>query len=190
MIDTGNKDQKLNQCMKDFVSVYMHTAQLLYDMMPLAACLGDDPYLSQFKAGEQLLLNYKMLTEKTHIDLIKRANIQRINKHLPYTTNHTEVHLRRVKANEFKLKNRYETADERCTIFSQFMKAYRNPERWKKRDNRPFSVELINENSADAGGPMRDTISNLCTEIMSDVLPLLIPTGNNLAQVEPSMDCY
>ena len=37
---------------------------------------------------------------------------------------------------------------------------------------------------------MRDTIANLCSEIMSDVLPLLIPTGNNLARVEPSMDCY
>lgn len=37
---------------------------------------------------------------------------------------------------------------------------------------------------------MRDTISNLCNEIMSDVLPLLKPTGNNLARVEPQMDSY
>ena len=37
---------------------------------------------------------------------------------------------------------------------------------------------------------MRDSISNLCSEIMSDVLPLLQPTANNLARVEPGMDCY
>ena len=91
MIDTSNKKQNLNQCMKDFVSVYMHTAQFLYDMMPIAACLGDDPYLSQFKAGEQLLQNYKLMTERTHIDLIKRANIQRVNKHLPYSSSHVSV---------------------------------------------------------------------------------------------------
>lgn len=37
---------------------------------------------------------------------------------------------------------------------------------------------------------MRDCISNLCMEVMSDVLPLLTPTGNNKARVEPSMHCY
>ena len=42
----------------------------------------------------------------------------------------------------------------------------------------------------DAGGPMRDAISNLCAEVMSDVLPLLRPTGNNIARTEPSMDCF
>ena len=70
------------------------------------------------------------------------------------------------------------------------MKEYKSPEKWKVSSTRPFHVNLINENSADCGGPMRDTISNLCSEIMSDVLPLLVPTGNNLARVEPSMDCY
>ena len=70
------------------------------------------------------------------------------------------------------------------------MKGYKNPQKWKKDGRRPFSVNFINENSCDAGGPMRDAMSNLCTEIMSDVLPLLVPTGNNLAKVEPGMDCY
>ena len=37
---------------------------------------------------------------------------------------------------------------------------------------------------------MRDAISNLCKEITSQVLPLMVPTANNLARMEPSMDCF
>ena len=75
-----------------------------------------------------------------HIDLIRRAIIQRINNHLPYITRTARVSVRRVKANEFKLKNRYETADERCTMFTQFMKSYKNPENWKVKNRRPFMI--------------------------------------------------
>lgn len=68
--------------------------------------------------------------------------------------------------------------------------AFKNPEKWKTSSRHPFSVSFINENSYDCGGPMRDAISNLCSEVMSDVLPLLQPTGNNSARVEPQMDSY
>ena len=37
---------------------------------------------------------------------------------------------------------------------------------------------------------MRDLISDVCIEIMSDALPLLIPTSNNVSKVEPNTDCY
>ena len=38
---------------------------------------------------------------------------------------------------------------------------------------------------------MRDAISSLCNEITSQtLLPLLIPTANNAARMEPSMDCF
>mmetsp|Transcript_29094 Transcript_29094/g.38749 ORF Transcript_29094/g.38749 Transcript_29094/m.38749 type:complete len:107 (+) Transcript_29094:876-1196(+) len=37
---------------------------------------------------------------------------------------------------------------------------------------------------------MRDCISNLCREATSSMLPLLLPTANNLARVEPFMDCF
>ena len=130
------------------------------------------------------------MTERIHIDLIKRAIIQRISAFLPFSRSCASVIVRRIKANEFILKNRYETADECCTIFTQFMKSYKNPEKWKIKNRRPFEVDFVNENSCDAGGPMRDAMSNLCMEVMSDVLPLLRPTSNNLARVEPGMDCY
>ena len=37
---------------------------------------------------------------------------------------------------------------------------------------------------------MRDTISWICNELMSDTLPLLRPTANNENNVEPETDCY
>ena len=76
-------------------------------------------------------------------------------------------------------------------MLTQFMNSgYRKPEKWAVSSKRPFHVHFINENASDAGGPMRDAIGNLCVEIMSGVLPLLRPTSNNLARIEPGMDCY
>ena len=188
-INTTKKS--LNDCMKDFVFNYLNTAQHLYDLVPLVACLGDDPYLSSFAEGKSLLDKYFAMADRTHIELVKRAIIQKINLHLPYVHQHcVHVKVRRVKASDFRLKNRHETAGEFCTLFSQFQKEYKNPEKWKTKNNRPFHVRFINENATDCGGPMRDAISNLCSEVMSDVLPLLHPTGNNLARTEPSMDCF
>ena len=37
---------------------------------------------------------------------------------------------------------------------------------------------------------MRDIVSNMCEELMSDVLPILVPTANNVANVEPNADCF
>ena len=37
---------------------------------------------------------------------------------------------------------------------------------------------------------MRDTISDVCSELMSDALPILVPTSNNVSKVEPYTDCY
>ena len=37
---------------------------------------------------------------------------------------------------------------------------------------------------------MRDTITAICSELMSEVLPLLRPTANNKTNLEPETDCY
>ena len=84
--------------MKDFVSIYLHTVQLLYNMIPLAECLGDDPYLKQFKQGKLMYDQYKAMVERTWVDLLRRATIQRITTHLPYQRNMINVSIRRVKA--------------------------------------------------------------------------------------------
>ena len=38
---------------------------------------------------------------------------------------------------------------------------------------------------------MRDVITNIAEEMMStDIIPLFVPTANNLAGVEPYIDCF
>ena len=57
-------------------------------------------------------------------------------------------------------------------------------------EKEPFETHIAHERSYDCGGPMRDTISGICNELMSDVLPLLRPTANNVSNLEPQTDCY
>ena len=72
--------------MREFVSNYLRTSQLLYDLVPVIACLGDDAYLADLPEGRSLLDQYYMMTSRVHIDLIKRAIVQRINNHLPHVS--------------------------------------------------------------------------------------------------------
>lgn len=58
------------------------------------------------------------------------------------------------------------------------------------KSKEPFTTKFAHELSYDCGGPMRDTISNICDELMSDVLPLLRPTANNQSNMEPETDAY
>ena len=43
---------------------------------------------------------------------------------------------------------------------------------------RAFSVNFEMEGATDGGGPYRELFDSICTELMSSVLPLLIPTPN------------
>lgn len=46
-------------------------------------------------------------------------------------------------------------------------------------DSQWFDVKIAGEGSIDAGGVFRDAMVNICQELMSRSLPLLIPTPNN-----------
>lgn len=50
-------------------------------------------------------------------------------------------------------------------------KSLRNPER-------AFVTHFRAEGASDAGGPYNETISQICDELMSDFLPLFIPSSN------------
>lgn len=60
----------------------------------------------------------------------------------------------------------------------------------KNKDGQLFVSHMKGEVSYDCGGPCRDIISNMCEELMTDTLPLLIPTANNVANVEYDIDCW
>ena len=53
-----------------------------------------------------------------------------------------------------------------------------------------FSVELTGEGAADAGGPRREVLSNICSELMSSALGLLVPTENNVNNYGDFIDCF
>ena len=96
-----------------------------------------------------------------------------------------------MRAEEFKNQNRYEKVGENNTMFTQMVTGYRNKFNWLRiKDRRFMTVSFKGEAACDCGGPMRDVISNVCDDVMSPVLPLLIPTANNIAKVEPEADCY
>ena len=44
--------------------------------------------------------------------------------------------------------------------------------------DRAFHVRLVNEGATDAGGPYRELFENICTELMSADLPILIKSAN------------
>ncbi len=46
-------------------------------------------------------------------------------------------------------------------------------------DTKSFSAKFLGEGSIDAGGPYRETLTNLCAEIEGPSLPLTIKSVNN-----------
>lgn len=44
--------------------------------------------------------------------------------------------------------------------------------------DKPWFIKYTNEDGVDTGGMQRDSLSELCTELQSTVLDLLIPTDN------------
>lgn len=57
-------------------------------------------------------------------------------------------------------------------------------------DERPLKIAFRGESSIDVGGPFRDAITNIVSELESPVLPLLIKTPNNKNLIGESRDCF
>ncbi|CDW73494.1 UNKNOWN [Stylonychia lemnae] len=75
-------------------------------------------------------------------------------------------------------------------IFQQSLKD--NHEFFKKNnvDTKVFSVTFAGEGSQDAGGPFRDCITNMCLELQSASLPLLIKTPNHKNNHGQYRECW
>lgn len=77
------------------------------------------------------------------------------------------------------------------SVFGQVFRAmlakgnreYRNSERF-------FRVTYRGEAATDAGGPYNETISNMCDELMSSFVRLLIPIPNNVNNMGENRDCW
>jgi hypothetical protein len=68
------------------------------------------------------------------------------------------------------------------TVFGQIFKPLYakkfSPLMINNSTDRAWNSKFIGEGSIDVGGPYRETIHEICKELQSHVLPLLIPTQN------------
>ena len=113
---------------------------------------------------------------------IKRINVDRFKARAKsFYDNYNESHK---KISDFEL-------DE--TIFGQVFHAMENvdsKEYFLKKNKRLFIVCLQGEHASDQGGPYHDVISNICDELQSDYIDLLIKTPNNKNGIDLLSDKY
>ncbi|RHY02265.1 hypothetical protein DYB25_006813 [Aphanomyces astaci] len=78
--------------------------------------------------------------------------------------------------------------------FALFAQAYRETLNWVPsiycRTNNLYVVTFLGENSIDAGGPYRETLSQYCVELQSGQLPLLLPAPNGQHNVGRHRDAW
>lgn len=71
----------------------------------------------------------------------------------------------------------------RFTVFGQVFQQLKTEQyqsfQKTKVDAKVFNVTIVGEGAQDAGGPFRDCITNMCKELATASLPLLIRTANN-----------
>lgn len=91
-----------------------------------------------------------------------------------------KIKVNRMKANKFIQKGKPDHTGE-FTVFGQIFQYFKNIgfSAFKcTKDTNPFSVQFVGEAAIDVGGPYREAISQMCTELQSGALPLLIPSPN------------
>ena len=68
--------------------------------------------------------DYLKLCELLRQEFIQKMALLNIVEKVPYKTGSAHINLHRLRAIEFAYKNRYETASENMTIFTQVMNGY------------------------------------------------------------------
>ena len=84
------------------------------------------------------------------------------------------------------------------SIFGQIMQAFKVVDntmyleafRKKSVNDRAYRVDFLGEHSVDEGGPYRDSIVNVVTEMETGLVPLLIASPNNRNEHGANRDCF
>jgi hypothetical protein len=147
------------------------------------------PFLQRIIANNIIYLPNKIRTEK-FIELL--SEIPRNNEEL-----------KTIKVDRFKAKAFYTKYNESYqkfkdieldeTIFGQVFNSLKNmnsKEFFLEKNSRLFRVALVDEHAVDSGGPYHDVISNICEELQSDYLDILIKTPNNKNNYDLLNDKY
>lgn len=124
---------------------------------------------------------------------IKNKYIRNIVYNLNCNYDSPEVKVKRRRAQVFKDSGKVDHKGE-YTIFGQIWRTLKNNNYNSLKKNESSSqawhTHLIGEGAYDAGGPYRESITNLCQELMHKVLPLFIPTQNNKNDHGLGRDCW
>ncbi|CDW84904.1 hect e3 ubiquitin [Stylonychia lemnae] len=103
------------------------------------------------------------------------------------------VEIRRRKAQRFCETGQVDHKGEH-TIFGQIFQSLKlsgfSAFKQNSTDSRVYSAKFIGEGSIDAGGPYRESLTNICSELESENLPLLIKTANNRNNHGENRDCF
>lgn len=149
---------------------------------------------SQNGSKEGTLDNNLMKCKSLVLGSIKNQLLDNLINKIP-TGNSPEVRVSRRKAMEFADEGKCDHKGER-TIFGQIMQgivALKNEFknfRQNRTDERCWRVKFLGEGSIDAGGPFRDSLVNMARELETGVLPLLMQSPNNRAEVGTNRECF
>ena len=101
-----------------------------------------------------------------------------------------EITIDRPKAMRHRHRKDVDTLGQ-FSIFGQVFRAMNNRSNTEFRNaERIFRVTYRGEAATDAGGPYNEVISNICDELQSSFLGLLIPTPNNTHNMGENRDCW
>jgi hypothetical protein len=121
-------------------------------------------------------------THKHKIPLaLKNKILRRLTDNLGTDDSTISIHVNRKKAHDFYESCKVDEKGEH-TVFAQVQKglASRNYQgmRINSADKKAWFVKFIGEFALDQGGLFRESLTELCQELQSPVLNLLIPTQN------------
>ena len=190
----GLDNKRINEQESESIFNYLKTRMMLVENNLMKFCLINKyseykPFLQRIIANNIIYLPNKIRTEK-FIELL--SEIPRNNEEL-----------KTIKVDRFKAKAFYTKYNESYqkfkdieldeTIFGQIfnlLKDRNSKEFFIEKNSRLFRVALTDEHAVDSGGPYHDVISNLCEELQSDYLDILIKTPNNKNNYDLLNDKY
>ena len=180
--------------MTDLAKYYLDANVLINSMIKFIAIIVRDPYFSKRKESQELVGDFTAFKAAIATPILQRVFASRYFQMMKHRYIYKTITLNRYMADDFALEKRQEKKNEFFTLFSQMFKELKKSGgrnfRQGRNDGCPFNVHFKGEGGQDCGGPRRDAMSNICKELMSEVLPLLKPTSNNTTNTEINGDWY
>ena len=190
----GEDNKRINAQESESIFNYLKTRMMLVENNLMKYCFinkqsENKQFLQRIIVNNIIYLPNKIRTEK-FIELL--SEIPRNNSEL-----------KTIKVDRFKAKAFYTKYNESYqkfkdieldeTIFGQVFNSLKNmnsKEFFLEKNSRLFRVALVDEHAVDSGGPYHDVISNICEELQSDYLDILIKTPNNKNNYDLLNDKY